>query len=73
MPSVFVIYVHLATKDEMTNAGADIRQKTDTPFTSSAPINVYSAVYTPLLHPFMKAQAITLKCNHFHELLLTQR
>ena len=73
MPSVFVIYVHLATKDEMTNADADISQKTDKPFTSSAPINVYSAVYTPLLHPFMKAQAITLKCNNFPELLLTQR
>ena len=45
-PVFLVIYEDVATKVEMTNAGVDIRPKTDQQFTSRAPIDIYSAIYT---------------------------
>ena len=54
-PVFLLIYEDLATKVEMTNAGVDIRRKTDKRFTSRAPIDIYSAMYTIINYFFMKA------------------
>ena len=52
-----VIFVDLATKVEMTNAGVDIRRNTDKQFTLRAPIDIYSAIYTMIILSFYESSS----------------